>query len=46
MGLTPPTAGEVLIDGEPIDYGNRRSVRAARDRMAIVFQQYNLFVRT
>ena len=43
MGLTPPTAGEVLIDGEPIDYGNRRSVRAARDRMAIVFQQYNLF---
>ena len=44
MGLTPATAGQVLIDGEPIDYGNRRSVRAARDRMAIVFQQYNLFV--
>jgi len=43
MGLTPATAGQVLIDGEPIDYGNRRSVRAARDRMAIVFQQYNLF---
>ena len=43
MGLTPPTAGEVLIDGEPIDYGSRRSLRAARERMAIVFQQYNLF---
>ena len=43
MGLTPPTAGEVLIDGEPIVYGSRRSLRAARDRMAIVFQQYNLF---
>jgi polar amino acid transport system ATP-binding protein len=43
MGLTPPTAGEVLIDGEPIDYGSRRSLRTARDRMAIVFQQYNLF---
>ena len=43
MGLTPPIAGEVLIDGERIDYGNRRSLRAARDRMAIVFQQYNLF---
>ena len=43
MGLTPPTAGEVLIDGEPVDYRSRRSVRAARDRMAIVFQQYNLF---
>jgi polar amino acid transport system ATP-binding protein len=43
MGLTPPTAGEVLIDGERIDYASRRSLRAARDRMAIVFQQYNLF---
>ena len=43
MGLTPPTAGEVLIDGEPIDYGSRKSLRAARERMAIVFQQYNLF---
>jgi polar amino acid transport system ATP-binding protein len=43
MGLTPPTAGEVLIDGERVDYGSRRSLRAARDRMAIVFQQYNLF---
>ncbi|MGE3742724.1 MAG: amino acid ABC transporter ATP-binding protein [Geminicoccaceae bacterium] len=43
MGLTPPTAGEVLIDGQRVDYGSRRSLRAARDRMAIVFQQYNLF---
>ncbi|HVI18489.1 MAG TPA: amino acid ABC transporter ATP-binding protein [Gaiellales bacterium] len=43
MGLTPPTAGEVLIDSERIDNASRRSLRAARDRMAIVFQQYNLF---
>jgi polar amino acid transport system ATP-binding protein len=43
MGLTRPTAGEVLIDGEAIDYARPASVRAARDRMAIVFQQYNLF---
>ncbi len=43
MGLTPPTGGEVLIDGEAIDYSRPASVRAARDRMAIVFQQYNLF---
>jgi polar amino acid transport system ATP-binding protein len=43
MGLTPPTSGEVLIDGEAIDYTRPASVRAARDRMAIVFQQYNLF---
>ena len=43
MGLTQPTGGEVLIDGAPIDYSKPRSVRAARERMAIVFQQYNLF---
>jgi len=43
MGLTHPTGGEVLIDGAPIDYSRPQSVRAARDRMAIVFQQYNLF---
>ena len=33
----------MLIDGAPIDYTRAASVRAARDRMAIVFQQYNLF---
>ena len=43
MGLTYPTGGEVLIDGAPIDYRRPASVRAARERMAIVFQQYNLF---
>jgi polar amino acid transport system ATP-binding protein len=43
MGLTRPTSGEVLIDGEAIDYTRPASIRAARDRMAIVFQQYNLF---
>ena len=43
MGLTPPTGGEVRIDGEAISFASKSSVRAARDRMAIVFQQYNLF---
>jgi len=43
MGLNPPTHGEIRIDGEVIDYGNHASVTAARNRMAIVFQQYNLF---
>ncbi len=43
VGLTPPSEGEVSIAGERIDYRSGRSVRAARDRMAIVFQQYNLF---
>ena len=43
VGLTPPTAGDVTIAGEKVDYRNRRSVKAVRDRMSIVFQQYNLF---
>jgi polar amino acid transport system ATP-binding protein len=43
IGLTHPTAGEVLIDGMKVDYARAASVRAARERMAIVFQQYNLF---
>jgi len=43
IGLTPPTSGEIFVAGEKIDYGNRKSVRALRDHMSIVFQQYNLF---
>jgi polar amino acid transport system ATP-binding protein len=43
MGLTPPTRGTVRLDGNVIDYRSRASVRSARARMAIVFQQYNLF---
>ena len=43
MGLLPPTAGQVRIDEEPLDYVSKSSLRAARDKMAIVFQQYNLF---
>ena len=43
IGLTPPSGGEVFLDGERIDYGSRRSLRELRDRMAIVFQDYNLF---
>jgi len=43
MGLTPCTGGQAILDDAPIDYGSAASVRQARDRMAIVFQQYNLF---
>jgi polar amino acid transport system ATP-binding protein len=42
-GLTPPTAGTVRLDGELVDYRDPRAVRRLRDRVAIVFQQYNLF---
>jgi polar amino acid transport system ATP-binding protein len=43
IGLERLDAGEVRLDGTVIDYRDRRRLRAARDRMAIVFQSYNLF---
>ncbi len=43
VGLTPVTSGSVSINGDAINYHSASSVRRARDRMAIVFQQYNLF---
>lgn len=43
VGLTPITGGNIEIAGDTIDYRSASSVRAARDKMAIVFQQYNLF---
>jgi polar amino acid transport system ATP-binding protein len=42
-GLLRPTGGAVFVGGEPVDYADRHSVRALRGRLAIVFQQYNLF---
>lgn len=43
VGLTQVTKGGVDIDGDRIDFTAARAVKAARDRMAIVFQQFNLF---
>ena len=43
IGLLKPSGGAVTIDGQAMDYGSRASLKAIRDRMAIVFQQYNLF---
>ncbi len=43
VGLLRPSSGEVRIDGDRVDYASRRSLKAMRGRMAIVFQQFNLF---
>jgi polar amino acid transport system ATP-binding protein len=43
IGLLPPSQGEVRLDGRTVDYTSKAAVRALRDRVAIVFQQYNLF---
>ena len=43
IGLSPSTAGAVSIGGAAVRYNDRKSLKALRERMAIVFQQYNLF---
>lgn len=43
VGLLPPTSGTVTLAGDPVDYRKPTSVRHLRNRLAIVFQQYNLF---
>ncbi len=43
VGLTRATAGVVRFADETIRYDSPASLKAARRRMAIVFQQYNLF---
>ncbi len=43
VGLLRPTAGRVTIENDVVDYKSQASLRSARDRFAIVFQQYNLF---
>jgi polar amino acid transport system ATP-binding protein len=42
-GLLTPRGGAVRLDGQVIDTASRAAVRAMRARLAIVFQQYNLF---
>ena len=43
VGLLRPYGGTVRLAGEVLDYADRRSLKRARDRFAIVFQGYNLF---
>jgi polar amino acid transport system ATP-binding protein len=43
VGLLRPTGGRISLDGAPVDYSKPADVRRVRDRVAIVFQQYNLF---
>ena len=43
MGLTPATSGEITLDDEIINFENKKSLNRPRERMVVVFQQFNLF---
>lgn len=43
VGLLKPAAGSIRLEGEVVDYADKATLRRVRDRIAIVFQQYNLF---
>lgn len=43
MGLTKPEGGAVRVENIEVDYDSAQSVRDIREKVAIVFQQYNLF---
>jgi len=43
MGLLPPEIGQVTLNGAVVNYQDKAAVRALRNEVAIVFQQYNLF---
>lgn len=42
-GLETPTAGDVLLDGERLPFGEDEALRRHRMRMGFVFQAQNLF---
>ena len=43
VGLLSPKTGEVIIGEKNIDYNNKSDLYFLRKKIAIVFQQYNLF---
>ena len=43
IGLLPPAQGTVSFDDKVIDYSSKTGLRALRNHMTIVFQQFNLF---
>lgn len=43
VGLIIPKKGEIIIDGKSLNYNLKSDLLFARQKIAIVFQQYNLF---
>ena len=43
VGLLKPKSGEVILNNKQVNYNNNSDLRTVREKIAIVFQQYNLF---
>ena len=41
--LVPPTAGQVFLDEEAIDPGDRKALNRLRQEVGMIFQDFNLF---
>jgi polar amino acid transport system ATP-binding protein len=42
-GLQVPDSGDILVDGQRIDFGNEAALRRHRLQLGVVFQAFNLF---
>ena len=42
-GLETPSAGELTLDGNPVDFASEPALRAHRQQLGVVFQAFNLF---
>ena len=41
--LVPPTAGQIFLDEEAIDPGDRKALNRLRQEVGMIFQDFNLF---
>ncbi|MDR1243523.1 MAG: amino acid ABC transporter ATP-binding protein [Deltaproteobacteria bacterium] len=42
-GLAPPDAGQIALEGAPLDMRNKHALRAFRQCVGMIFQDFNLF---
>ena len=42
-GLISPTQGDILFDGKPFPYGERKALETLRKQIGMVFQHFQLF---
>ena len=41
--LITPNSGEIVLEGKPLDFHNRKALCAFREKVGMIFQDFNLF---